>query len=399
MANLKQNEKSIVCDYKFVDPIPSSLICSICTRVKIDAHQVTCCSMIYCKSCLEKNRNQEAGMFECPRCYSDLTEKYTCIRHKETINKINDLRIRCSNRTRGCMWIGHLKDSNGHRQICPNEIVECTNNKRLVQCGQKVQRYELHVHMTQHCEWRIVKCPHCNEEGTFNYMTVKHLDVCPDIELQCGNEGCPLRIKRCLLADHHDVCPKHIIMCRFHFVGCREKRKREDIPEHNQQSVEEHLSKAVTCIQDLEATSHVSDVIKLYIEKENEEVISSGFYAFKGGLKLAVKAKCEKRQSVPFNLHVSVAIMPGRYDDLLDWPARGKVKIKLFNQKEDRSHKTAIKEIAFQDKVVPPKIYGKWMHASNFILNRVTAQSYALDNNYYIKVTLDPSASTKTWLV
>ncbi len=386
-------------DYEFVDAVPGSFICPICTRVKKDAHQVTCCGKIYCKSCIEKNKSEEIDKFECPSCFSDLAEQYNYVSHTTTANSINQLRIRCINKGKGCIWIGKLKDLMGHRQICRNELVECTNNKKLEKCGVKVQRHELDVHMTQKCEWRIVKCPNCNEEGTFNHMLARHLEVCPDVELDCGNEGCSLRIKRCLLADHHDECPKQIVMCRFHFVGCGARLKREDISDHDRVSVEEHLSKAVTCIQDLESTTQISSVIKICIQQENAEVISSGFYVAKGGLKMAIKAKCDKRQSVPFNLHLHISVMPGRYDDLFNWPTKGKVRLKLLNQKEDKSHKIAFKDVIFQDKVVPPKIYGKWMHAANFVFNRMSAQLYSNNDTYYIKVTFDTNAIYKPWLI
>ena len=96
-------------DYEFIDPVPDECTCPICTLVQRDAHQVTCCGKIYCKSCLEELK-KKGNTFECPNCRSSLDGEYKFFPDKNTISKIKHIRIRCTNKVRGCQWVGHLKD-------------------------------------------------------------------------------------------------------------------------------------------------------------------------------------------------------------------------------------------------------------------------------------------------
>ena len=120
-------------------------------------------------------------------------------------------------------------------------------------CGAKVQRHQLEKHMTEECEWRQVKCPHCEEEGSYKHIFGEHeKEKCPNFLLHCSNIGCSEQIKRCLRADHHKVCPKEIVFCQFDIVGCEQILKREDVYTHNGEYMGTHLEKAVTTIKDLQ---------------------------------------------------------------------------------------------------------------------------------------------------
>ena len=233
-------------DYKFADPVPDDYTCPNCRLVQRDAHQVTCCGKIYCKSCLEQLR-KKANKFECPNCRSSLAGDYKFFPDKNTVTKINHLRIHCTNKERSCKWVGHLKDLDTvHRPECPNEIVECTNKKQSGKpCDAKIQRCDLTVHKTQLCQWRIVKCPHCHKEGHHAKITGRHLRECPDLELPCGNNGCPVKTKRRLTTEHYDECSKQIVACQYRIVGCEEKFTRESTQDHNKEFIQHHLDKAV----------------------------------------------------------------------------------------------------------------------------------------------------------
>ena len=330
-------------DYEFVDPVLDECTCPICTLVQRNAHQVTCCGKIYCKSCLEQLK-KKANKFQCPNCRSSLAGNYKFFPDKNTITKINHLRIHCTNKERGCKWVGHLKDLDTvHRPECPNEIVKCTNKKQSgEQCGAKIQRRDLTVHKTQICQWRKVKCPHCNKEGYHNEITGCHLKVCPDLELPCGINGCSVKIKRCLMTEHHDGCPKQIIACRYRFAGCEEKFTRESTQDHNKEFIQHHLDKAmvklyntktqfetrlcnierqldeaILCITELQSTGTSSVVIRIPVPYDSDS-ISPGFYVTKGGCRFALKIDKGRH----FMNSISIAVMSGLYDDVLEWPVK-----------------------------------------------------------------------------
>ena len=238
--------------YDFVDPLPEECPCLVCLEVQVDPHQVTCCGKIFCKSCLDKLIWKRQN---CPNCRSHLERYFPDL---NTERRIKQLRVRCENRTRGCKWVGHMKDlKDKHIPKCPNHLVPCTNlcekpNPNSLwrifnpsNCGVLVQRHDLHNHMTQLCKWRLVKCCCCQLEGTHYLITREHILTCPDVLVVCYNEGCEIKVKRKNLSDHQSSCPKQIVSCRYSSVGCKARITRENIVSHNQECMEQHLDSAV----------------------------------------------------------------------------------------------------------------------------------------------------------
>ena len=410
--------------------VPDDYTCPSCTLVQRDAHQVTCCGQIYCKSCLEQLK-KKANNFGCsPNCCSSLAGDHMFFPDKNSVTKINHLRIHCINKERGCKWVGHLKDLDTvHRPKCPHEIVECTNKKQSSEpCGAKIQRRDLTVHKTRHCQWRKVKCPHCNKEGRHNEITGCHLEECPDLELPCGNNGCPVKIKRCLMTEHYDECPKQIMACRYRFAGCEEKFTRESTQDHNKEFIQHHLDKAINntettqrqlnetterlnktterlneataSIDDLQSNSRVSKIVKIPIVHGNDS-IGSGFYLPKskmfakpGKHHLVLKVNTER---IP-RYRLYMTIMPGLYDDELEWPVEGTVTVQIQNQEEDRNHRLVVdnKQVAFDNKIVVPAVCGEWKPLCEFTIEQ--ADKYMKNNNLFFNVTGTLTCEFKHWL-
>ena len=308
-------------NYEFVGPIPEDFTCPICTLVQREAHQVTCCGKIYCESCLEDLKNKGNRCFSCPCCRASLRGAYTVFPDKNAVSKIKHLSIYCTNKERGCKWVGNLKDmEEKHLPECPNEIVHCTipctssidtfftvipskpcessddevrhgvhvpkkiSSESSIDyslavhplpetCGAKVQRHQLVKHMTEECEWRQVKCPHCEEEGSYKHIFGGHeKKTCPNVLLLCSNIGCSVQIKRCLRADHHKVCPKEIVPCQFDFVGCEQILKREDVYTHDSEYMRTHLEKAVTRIKDLQQRLNKTEDLEHRLNKAERTI-------------------------------------------------------------------------------------------------------------------------------
>ena len=108
-------------DYEFVDPISEDFMCPICTLVQREAQQVICCGKIYCKSCLDQLK-EKRDQFICPNCRASLKGNF--FPDTNAVSKIRHLRVYCTNKQRGCEWVGLLKDlDKEHLPICPNELV------------------------------------------------------------------------------------------------------------------------------------------------------------------------------------------------------------------------------------------------------------------------------------
>ena len=308
-----------------------------------------------------------------------------------------------------------------HRAVCPHEMVMCSNR-----CDFLLKRHELDIHLHNTCPKRIVSCIYCEKEDEYQIINGDHYDKeCPDYPLPCPNNGCENKIKRRLMTEHRDTCPKEEVVCQYSQVGCHEMMKREDTPYHNQEHIEEHLSKAVSMITELKCTTQQLKVpqhsdggtfltkMKGFeaLKETNTSWSSPEFYTHPGyKFCLTVHPNgCKDCEGT----HVScyIKIIPGEYDDALEWPFQGEVTVELLNQLEDKQHHKTFMyfdqedgERNFQECVIG---YSNFIHHhelhSKIFLDSTQPKSiyiqYLKDDMLYFRVTVDVHSETKPWLV
>lgn len=248
-------------DEEFVDEVKDTLICNICVKPLRDPHLTVCCGHHLCESCLEQWLKKQHKQC-CPICRS-AGEKFQHFLDKKTKREINALRVKCSNCKEGCEWVGELgtlknhlgsDDGCGYVSImCPNgcyKLIEVLATE-WVSGGlfddplQKenifVLRKDLQHHLKTECEERPYQCEHCDEKGTFNQITNKHYQQCPDFPLDCPNQCGIVQIKRTTIDQHRKECPLEIVSCPFEEVGCRPMcLRRKDEAEHMEKCVVNH---------------------------------------------------------------------------------------------------------------------------------------------------------------
>ena len=122
---------------EFVETLPSHFICLICSFVAKHPYKTRCCGKIYCKSCLEHLRNKSEM---CPNCH----EISTSISAQKSHSQILELRVRCTNASRGCTWLGRVRELEGHCYECPKEVVRCEYYE--IGCRTKLLREEQDEH-------------------------------------------------------------------------------------------------------------------------------------------------------------------------------------------------------------------------------------------------------------
>uniref|UniRef100_A0A1X7T9P5 RING-type domain-containing protein n=1 Tax=Amphimedon queenslandica TaxID=400682 RepID=A0A1X7T9P5_AMPQE len=249
-------------DFKFADgDPPDEYQCHICTLVARDPQQVSCCSNIYCESCLDTLKEKGQG-FICPTCRSSLEGKY--FKDGRAERGIKSLKVYCTNTDSGCQWMGTIKDIDTHlNNSCTYQLVPCTNG-----CGEKIRRSTLKKHLTDNCPERIVNCQYCNRKGRYRLITSScHFDDCPDLLIHCSNEGCNEKIPQHSLESHNETCLKAIIPCEYNTVGCNFTMKREERDKHNEESIKHHLDIAMKKIDALQLTNQVFKLNE-YTEKK-----------------------------------------------------------------------------------------------------------------------------------
>ena len=384
-------------DYAFVAPGPSNeQMCPICHLVARKACQANCCGKIFCKGCLEILR-QYSDEFNCPNCRTNLNGRY--FQDTRGDREICHLQIYCTNKNEGCSWQGILKDIDTHIKACRKQEVTCDK------CDDVMQRHQLDLHNSDECLQRYYKCPHCEAVGIYNLMTTSHLEECPDLVLTCPNEGCEDKIKRQEMGSHHQTCLKEVIECPYQDIGCETEMKREMMDEHMETNTQAHLKNAVEKIREQRkcpVVINVSDYSKH--KRDDDKWLSPGFYTSLGGYKLRLKLFANGTQNGKgTHLTCAINLMPGEYDNTLEWPFQGEVTVELLNQLKDKNHYKRVIYFDNQSNNRKKEDSIGWGH-HNFIphtdlgLNSSTNTQYLMNDTLYFRVSVNVHSKTKPWL-
>ena len=126
---------------------------------------------------------------------------------------------------------------------------------------------------------------------------------------------------------------------------------------------------------------------KILMRIVSENNISPGFYSSPCGYKMALKITT--RGSVSFNFYL--ALLPGEYDDTLEWPFQGEVTVELLNQLEDKYHIKGIITFnedtpdEYKNRVVPPNENGEWWGGTFFLHS---PDKYTSNDTLYLRVSI-----------
>ena len=277
-------------DYEFVGTIASKYICGICMKVLRDAQLMVCCGQHYCQTCLKEwlSSDIQGRIKTCPHCRK---ESFQSVPNKEKTHEINEFKMHCIHRGKGCGWMGELgalKDHLDSDKGCGYVQVKCTHSaceykrcppKKMITCGAAIERRQLANHQKKECVYRQCTCQYCGyvdtydaiarsgqirNEGTKLAGSGNHYDECGNYPLKCPNECEDRGINRKDMKTHRDTCPLEPLDCPFQYVGCTAgKTLRRDMYSHCQESMQHHL---LLVVQSLQLKSEE-------LERKNEELV------------------------------------------------------------------------------------------------------------------------------
>ena len=382
--------------------------CHICTLVARDPQQVTCCGKIYCKGCLESSKKKRQKL-TCPDCNKQLTGKY--FEDVRAEQGIKSLEVYCTNTDSGCEWMGSIKDIDTHLNSCPYQLVPCTNG-----CGAMIRRIEIESHVTDDCQRSLVRCQHCQKEGSRQLMaSTNHLNKCPNYPVKCNNDECEEVIPRRLQASHHMTCPKAIVPCEYSNIGCNRKMRREEKEEHSREMVQEHLQLAVRRIETLELKTTNSKVFRLteFLQKKTQNKFwnSSDFYTSPRGYRMRLRVECSGfGDGRGRYISCYIYLVSGEYDDTLEWPFEGDVTVELLNQLEDKNHRKGVIRYNHstpspgKERVTRGEVskhgwgYSKFIAHAALRHNPSQVCQYLKDDSLYFRVSVKATSKAKPWL-
>ena len=342
--------------------------CPICLHILREPYQVTCCGKSFCRLCIEtvKYRNKP-----CPCCKEDSFNDFP---NKGLQQPLYGFKVYCVNKEGGCEWKEELGKLDNHLNLSPQDDKELEGCEfaeiKCSYCSYIIVRSKLLHHKKEHCNKRPFSCLYCNEyRSTYEDVILNHWPMCGYYPVQCPNE-CGALPQRQELDDHiREECPLTVIECEFQYAGCAIKLPRRNMPDHLKDSLVTHFS--------LLAMSHKQqqDKIKVYqkeiktLKKRQEAQVetlieeirevrmqteqlrrhtqlvpigfvmenphayyyidwySAPFYSHSQGYKL-----CLQFCRYTFRCY----LMPGEFDDALNWPLKGVLKLfLLYHQLQD----------------------------------------------------------------
>ena len=354
MASLPATES----DYDFVEKPSEDFFCAVTLDFLREPHQMLCCGNHLSPVAVTRLQGQP-----CPMCKEP---NLNTVPDKFFKRKVNELKIRCPNKSLRCEWVGELGSLDRHLSQnsvegeCQFVTVACPCS-----CGDGFQRCQLKGHRMNDCPNRPFTCRYCNYKATYVKVTDTHWPICKQYPLKCPNQCGENVIQRQHLPKHlEEACPLQVIRCEFSYAGCEVERQRQYMQTHLDENMSVHLTK-VSCKtkQQQQAIEQQQDQIDTLMAAMSQVVFIHGpsvdivmtdfeehkkakgvwhsppFYSHIGGYRMCLRVDANGgRNGKGTHVSVYVLLMRGEHDDLQKWPFRGVITIQLLNQKRDGGH-------------------------------------------------------------
>ena len=196
---------------EFVDQVPEDYFCKQCSHVAREATIASCCTEVFCKTCIEAVVEDKKP---CPSCERSDIDRLGS--HKKYQAKIPTFAIHCSLKDCGCEWTGQLQHLDAHLDLttgdCVYVDVDCPSK-----CNQKVQKHHVDTHLANHCPNRDYTCPHCSYKATFCEVS-EHLKFVNTTPLHVPIDVGPVLNEMFLKTMYR--CGQQKLQCEFSYAGC-----------------------------------------------------------------------------------------------------------------------------------------------------------------------------------
>ena len=143
-------------DSRFEKDVDENFHCSICYNVLKEPRMCRNNEHMFCLGCISEHLRVNSQT--CPECNEELSVE--ALRRPRVLNNyLSKLRINCDYAIRGCPEFVCVENLETHVGNCGFAPVLCSNEN----CGMMVNKQELVYHETMACEYRNVKCHHCEQ--------------------------------------------------------------------------------------------------------------------------------------------------------------------------------------------------------------------------------------------
>ena len=339
--------------------------------------------------------------------------------------EIAALRVKCDNIGRSCKWKGSVSTLDEHVATCKFTPVPCPKECKKYGELHMIMRKDLEKHLNEQCVNRDYECKYCGKKDTYINITDLHEEVCEKKIVPCTNSECIETMEQASLKKHLEKCKYTSISCRYKRLGCHTKMKRKYMGAHEQDDkahlhqaldtvvkLQESLESAIRTIalKTYQGVSFTFKVQNYSKKKEKKEIVySQPFYTDNDGYYMRIVVYpngCGGGKDTHISVYVEV--LKGNYDDNLNWPFVGSVKLELLNQLQDNNHHhmTASfnKETVLQvggcrgySKYIAHSQLSKGPACESDHFSSLYGTQYLKDDTLYFRITVKTS-NYKPWL-
>lgn len=200
-----------------------NVFCAICQNLIDDPVQLNTspqCPHIYCKKCIDQQYQFDRKCSVCRLQFSN----YTKLSFYRKV--LDDIEFKCPNVP--CTMTGTRSKLISHERDCVFEPMQCND------CANIYPRSKFHAHKPACPLCHIAYCP---------VVIGKHMDMCPELQIPCSNQGCDVAYK-------YKDKNAHVVMCMYETVECKNmckfSNKRKFMSEH-QPVCPKRLSECFQC--------------------------------------------------------------------------------------------------------------------------------------------------------
>ena len=141
---------------RFATKVNRNFLCLICFNVLKDPVLCPRNQHCFCRGCITKHLENSR---RCPTCADVLTVATLAEPNRMVKDYLNELKIHCVHKNRGCQDIVQLQHLERHETTCGFTPAVCSNQR----CGVTVNKRDLIHHESEVCEFRKLKCHSCGE--------------------------------------------------------------------------------------------------------------------------------------------------------------------------------------------------------------------------------------------
>ena len=189
--------------------------------------------------------------------------------------QLNELKVYCIYRPKGCDWVGNFGKIDHHLNIgkengeCQFVTVRCPVS---VECKENILRKYLRNHINNICIYRRAQCVYYGVISTYEKITTLHIPKCTKYPLLCPNKCSDQTYPRDQMNTHLASCPEQEVDCTFSEMGCKEKIKRRVLQEHLDANILQHQLTMCQAFKEMKKDKQEAEEQLKLLKKGKKEV-------------------------------------------------------------------------------------------------------------------------------